>query len=193
MLHINVKMSWHICSIKRIDCYTIGKAELYRWLRDDVDLKLPNATGFLTYDSFSENQTGEYKCQIKSPAGWTRITHAKSTIVSIGKWISFISYLLNINGDICDDCVWYQVFVSWSVYTDTHLIWWFQGSLLYHGLTISAWINNYKHYRMWDEITYPFPNFIGVCDYLSILGLKLNHVSKSGPWWLTSPNESYRL
>ena len=50
---------------------------------------------------------------------------------------------------------------------------------------------------MWDEITYPFPNFIGIfevwewmsfhrtlykaCGYLSMLGLKLNHVSKGAP------------
>ena len=29
-----------------------------------------------------------------------------------------------------------------------------------HGLTlIPAWISNYIHYKMWDEITYPFLNF----------------------------------
>ena len=29
-----------------------------------------------------------------------------------------------------------------------------------HGLTlISAWMSNYNHYKVWDEITYPFPNF----------------------------------
>ena len=26
-----------------------------------------------------------------------------------------------------------------------------------YGLT--AWIGNYIHYEVWDEITYPFPNF----------------------------------
>ena len=53
--------------------------------------------------------------------------------------------------------------------------------------------------KAWDEITYPFLNFNGCtvevqewisnfiphyngCDYLSMLGLKLNHVSKRGPW-----------
>ena len=25
-----------------------------------------------------------------------------------------------------------------------------------------AWISNYKHYEMWDEITYPFPNLLKV-------------------------------
>ena len=32
----------------------------------------------------------------------------------------------------------------------------------YHGLTlILAWISDYIHYEMWDEITYPFLNFNG--------------------------------
>ena len=53
--------------------------------------------------------------------------------------------------------------------------------------------------KVWDEITYPFPKFNGCtaevwewiskftsplyndCDYLSMLGLQLNHVSKGGP------------
>ena len=31
-----------------------------------------------------------------------------------------------------------------------------------HGLTlIPAWISNYIHYKVWDEITYPFLNFNG--------------------------------
>ena len=50
------------------------------------------------------------------------------------------------------------------------------------------------HYKVWDEITYPFPNLNGctdevweatlncACDYLSMPGLKLIHVSKRGPW-----------
>ena len=69
-----------------------------------------------------------------------------------------------------------------------------------HGLTlILAWINNYILYNMLDEITYPFPNFNGcaievwelinnfvphfwVYDFLSMLGIQLNHVSKRSPW-----------
>ena len=65
-----------------------------------------------------------------------------------------------------------------------------------------ACISNNIHYKLWDEITYPFLNFNGAtvevlewinniiphittgCNYLSMLGLKLNHVSKSGHWWL---------
>ena len=71
------------------------------------------------------------------------------------------------------------------------------------GLTlISAWISNYSHYKVWDEITYPFPNLKGstievwqwisnfiphfimaylACNYLSMLGLKSFWVSKKGP------------
>ena len=47
----------------------------------------------------------------------------------------------------------------------------------WHGLKlISAWISNYIHYKVWDEIINSFINF-----NLSMLGLKLNLVSKSGP------------
>ena len=30
-----------------------------------------------------------------------------------------------------------------------------------HGLASAAWISNYIHYKVRDEITYPFPNFNG--------------------------------
>ena len=34
-----------------------------------------------------------------------------------------------------------------------------RGPFYYHGLTvIPAWINNYVHSKVWDEITYPFPS-----------------------------------
>ena len=26
-------------------------------------------------------------------------------------------------------------------------------------MDMNGWISNYIHYEMWDEITYPFPNF----------------------------------
>ena len=36
------------------------------------------------------------------------------------------------------------------------------GPFYWHGLTlIPAWINNYIHYKMCDEIAYPFLNFNG--------------------------------
>ena len=58
--------------------------------------------------------------------------------------------------------------------------------------------------KVWIEITYPFPNFNGAtievlewinkfnltfyngCKYLSMLGLKLNHVSKRDPGSINS-------
>ena len=68
-------------------------------------------------------------------------------------------------------------------------------STILHEVTpiIPAWRGNSTHYKMWDEITYPFPNFNGAiievwewvinsiplycaCDYLSMLGLKLINV-----------------
>ena len=71
---------------------------------------------------------------------------------------------------------------------------------------IPAWISNYVHYKVWDEIIYQFPNFNGctvefgngwvisshiywACDYLCILVLKLNHVSKRGPNVFISQNK----
>ena len=62
-----------------------------------------------------------------------------------------------------------------------------------------AWINNYIHYKVWDEITYLVPNSNGcthwslrmdrwlhpmlywASNYLSMLGFKLIHFSKRGP------------
>ena len=55
------------------------------------------------------------------------------------------------------------------------------------------WISNYINYKLWSEIAYPYPNFNGctsdifnfiphfiVCDYLSMLGFEIYHVSKRG-------------
>ena len=67
-----------------------------------------------------------------------------------------------------------------------------------HDLTlIPACISNHTPSKVWDRITYPFLNFNGCtvevyewisnfiphfgCNYLSMLGLKLIHVSKRGP------------
>ena len=37
-----------------------------------------------------------------------------------------------------------------------------RGPFYSHGLTlIPEWTSNYTHYKTWDEITYPFPNFNG--------------------------------
>ena len=68
------------------------------------------------------------------------------------------------------------------------------GPFYQDGLTlITSWIGNYIHYKWWDEIAYPFLNFNGLgmdkyfhpicfwpCNYLSMLGLKLIHVSRRG-------------
>ena len=70
---------------------------------------------------------------------------------------------------------------------------------------IPACISNLIYYEIWDEITCPFANSNGTtievwewinnfmalywtCDYLSMLGLKSIHVSKMGPWTLTTTN-----
>ena len=77
----------------------------------------------------------------------------------------------------------------------------FLGPLYKHELTVfPLWRGNYIYCNMWDDIIYPFPNFNDATDevgegilryfilqfycaygYLSMLGLKLTHVSEKGP------------
>ena len=62
----------------------------------------------------------------------------------------------------------------------------YQGPLLLTCTSTPTWISNHMPSKMWDEITYPFPNFwsLGMdkqfhptlyngCNYLFMLGLKL--------------------
>ena len=57
------------------------------------------------------------------------------------------------------DFLWDLIFLEISSANLNGIIW---GPFYYHGLTlILVWISNYTHYKMWDEITYPFPNFKG--------------------------------
>ena len=76
----------------------------------------------------------------------------------------------------------------------------YQGPLYQYALTvIPSCISNYILYGEWDEIIYPLPNVNGCtigmdklfhltlhngCNYLSMLGLKWNHISKKWPWGL---------
>ena len=40
-----------------------------------------------------------------------------------------------------------------------------RGPFYWHGLILTqTWISNYLHHGVWDEITYPFPNFNGATD-----------------------------
>ena len=73
-------------------------------------------------------------------------------------------------------------------------------------IVAEAWIRNHIHYKMWDEITYPFLNFngatvevsvwinnftpdiTGVCGYFFMLEFKLIHVCKRGHWSRQAPN-----
>ena len=56
----------------------------------------------------------------------------------------------------------------------------------YYSTLTTAWISNHIHYKVWEEITYPFSGCIvdawkWTCDYLSVLGLTLIHVNKWAP------------
>ena len=46
--------------------------------------------------------------------------------------------------------------VTWNIWLKMH-----RGPLRYRApfTLIPAWISNYIHYKMWYEITYPFPNY----------------------------------
>ena len=65
-------------------------------------------------------------------------------------------------------------------------------------------LSYYIHYEVMGEITYPFqtvmildeqfcPTLYWACDYLSMLGLKLSHVCKQGPWSYISDNNLSKL
>ena len=77
-----------------------------------------------------------------------------------------------------------------SVYA--YLMFHHKGSSYYCGLTLMpACISSRIPSKVWGEIIYLYPNFNGAnishltlswaCDYLCMLGLKLNHVNKRGP------------
>ena len=91
-------------------------------------------------------------------------------------------------------------FMSWKLPIGLH-----RGPFYLHGLISNpAWIMNHKPSKKWDEITYPFKNFSGAsvqvlewisnlvislplyngCNYVSMLGFELSHLSKRrDPWW----------
>ena len=69
--------------------------------------------------------------------------------------------------------------------------------LWYGFILFSAWISNHMSRKVWDGITYPFPNFNGCsvevcggyvisatfcneCNYISMLGVKSIHINKRG-------------
>ena len=65
-----------------------------------------------------------------------------------------------------------------------------QGPLYWHGLTlIPAWISNYIHYEVQDEITYPFPNFNGavveVWEWISNFIPHLTGLVITYPCWIS--------
>ena len=73
--------------------------------------------------------------------------------------IASLSKLLNKQLSRTGDMERYDTHTTWYVVPPSVNAW---GPFYKHGLTfIPAWISNYIHYKDWDEITYPFPNFNG--------------------------------
>ena len=59
-----------------------------------------------------------------------------------------------------NDLVMQAVRTSWDVLPLTQFTW---GPFYYHRLTlIPVWISNHMPTKIWDEITYSFPNFNGI-------------------------------
>ena len=84
--------------------------------------------------------------------------------------------------------VYYEFDHSWRVGDQV------RGPLYYHGLTlIPARTSNFIQFIVWDNITYPFPNFnggaVGVWKWISKfvqhftghVRIKINHVSERAP------------
>ena len=86
--------------------------------------------------------------------------------------------------------------VSFSLYFDFFVVvLWFPMGFMWSS---EAMISNYNHYKVWDEITYPFSNFNGgtvevwdwMCNFIprfimeviTYSWAKLIHVSKRDPW-----------
>ena len=57
---------------------------------------------------------------------------------------------------------------------------------------ILTWRRNYIHYKVWDEIAYPFSEAAVLLTFRNVLGISSTfywaydcaiHVGKRGPWW----------
>ena len=95
----------------------------------------------------------------------------------------------------------------WSMAQHALLLYWYQkvsdirssGSLLLHALIlITTLVSNHKPGKVWDEITYPFPNFNGVnVGSLEIwIGDFISHFSVlviTYPCWLLLSRRAYRF
>ena len=47
------------------------------------------------------------------------------------------------------------------------------------GAPLLTWISNYIHYKVWDKITYPFPNWEWISNFIPHFS---GHVI-TYPWW----------
>ena len=84
------------------------------------------------------------------------------------QWMLWCHFLMKMRYPLQQYTIWdhitMQMRYSWwhvtmQIYLQQYMI---CGPFYQHGLTlIPAWISNYIHYKVWDEITYPFLNFNG--------------------------------
>ena len=88
-----------------------------------------------------------------STADWSQLRFYRKWITKIKSKIKISQWWYTSPWNC--SCGWKQMsIISQSCLVMT------QGSFYWHGLTfIPAWINNHMPSKVWDEITYPFPNF----------------------------------
>ena len=107
---------------------------------------------------------GVYWCHPVHPS--VRPSHIPSPLCGSLPISWLYSYVAQIQA-MMGRCVVYTLNgqqVGWFRLYENHikLLW---GPFYWHRLTlISACISDYIHYNVWDEITYPFPNFNGRLD-----------------------------
>ena len=98
------------------------------------------------------------QCQWSKPDGYGKISQCITTTKhSKAKTVCIFLGIYCIPRNYRPMKLWGS-FSSWK--SDNVLC--IRGPFYWHGLTlIPAWVSNYIHYKVWDETTYPFPNFNG--------------------------------
>ena len=110
--------------------------------------------------------------------------------IEVWEWIS--SLILHLTGHVTTNSYWWHQANTW---TNVDLSSAKVARCCNKGPLLLTWfkfnpsmISNYIHYKMWDEITYIFPNFSGatieVWEWISSLIPHLTgHVTTNSYWW----------
>ena len=79
-----------------------------------------------------------------------RPIHQAETVAIVFRSQCFLKNIIDLR--LTGMAIWYDTIITGSrLFRGPLLLTWFN----------STWISNYNHYNVWDEISYPFPNFNG--------------------------------